>query len=190
MSDQNSETILNLTADIVAAHVANNTVAVGDVPMLIAKVHDALSLLGQDPQPAEEAPTPAVSVRASIKPDYLVCLEDGKKLKMLRRYLMTRYSMTPEDYRRKWNLPKDYPMVAPNYAEQRRSLAHSIGLGRKRDVADDVVATPEPEAAEAPKRGRKPKAAAPAPAPAPEPAGEDAPAPKRRGRPRKQPAEA
>ncbi len=177
MSDQNSETILTLTADIVAAHVANNTVAVVDVPSLIAKVHDALANLGQKPEEAEEAPTPAVSIRSSIKPDYLVCLEDGKKLKMLRRYLMTRYSMTPDDYRRKWNLPKDYPMVAPNYAEQRRSLAHSIGLGRKRDVAP---AAAEAVAEAAPKRGRgRPKAAA-APAPATD-------APKRRGRPRKQP---
>lgn len=125
------ETLITLTADIVAAHVSNNSVSVSDLPTLIANVHGALSGLGARPAVAEVAPEPAVSVRASIKPDYLVCLEDGKKLKMLKRHLMTHYGMTPDDYRAKWGLPKDYPMVAPNYAEQRRSLAVKIGLGRK-----------------------------------------------------------
>ncbi len=125
------ETLITLTADIVAAHVSNNSVSVSDLPTLIANVHGALSGLGVRPAVAEVAPEPAVSVRASIKPDYLVCLEDGKKLKMLKRHLMTHYGMTPDDYRAKWGLPKDYPMVAPNYAEQRRSLAVKIGLGRK-----------------------------------------------------------
>jgi predicted transcriptional regulator len=126
-----SETLITLTADIVSAHVSNNDVAVGDVPHLIQNVHDALAQLGQPaPEPAAKQ-EPAVSVRASIKPDYIVCLEDGKKLKMLKRHLMTHYAMTPEQYRAKWNLPADYPMVAPNYAEQRRSLAKKIGLGTR-----------------------------------------------------------
>lgn len=125
------ETLITLTADIVAAHVSNNSVAVSDLPNLISNVHGALAALGGTPAPVEAKLEPAVSVRASIKPDYIICLEDGKKLKMLKRHLMTHYGMTPDDYRAKWGLPKDYPMVAPNYAEQRRSLAVKIGLGRK-----------------------------------------------------------
>ncbi|ATI80433.1 MULTISPECIES: MucR family transcriptional regulator [Sphingobium] len=127
-----SELLVTLTSDIVAAHVSNNSVAVSDVATLIQNVHAALTGLST-PAPAPEVkPEPAVSVRASIKPDYIICLEDGKKLKMLKRHLMTHYQMTPEDYRAKWGLPADYPMVAPNYAEQRRSLAKKIGLGTKR----------------------------------------------------------
>ncbi|MGL4313511.1 MAG: MucR family transcriptional regulator [Sphingomonas sp.] len=126
------ETLITLTADIVAAHVSNNSVAVSDLPTLINNVHGALSSLGSPAPEPEIKQEPAVSVRASIKPDYIVCLEDGKKLKMLKRHLMTHYNMTPEQYRTKWNLPADYPMVAPNYAEQRRSLAKKIGLGTKR----------------------------------------------------------
>ena len=125
------ETLITLTSDIVAAHVSNNDVAVDDVPSLITNVFGALSGLGQAAEPAEERPEPAVSVRSSVKPDYIVCLEDGKILKMLKRYLRTNYDMTPEDYRARWNLPSDYPMVAPNYAEKRRDLAKKIGLGRK-----------------------------------------------------------
>lgn len=125
------ETLITLTSDIVAAHVSNNDVAVDDVPGLITNVFGALSSLGEQAEPAEERPEPAVSVRASVKPDYIVCLEDGKKLKMLKRYLRTNYDMTPEEYRARWNLPSDYPMVAPNYAEKRRDLAKKIGLGRK-----------------------------------------------------------
>ncbi len=126
------ETIITLTADIVAAHVSNNSVAVNDLPTLISNVHTALASLGS-PAPAPEVKQePAVSVRASIKPDFIVCLEDGKKLKMLKRHLMTHYQMTPDQYRTKWGLPADYPMVAPNYAEQRRTLAKKIGLGTKR----------------------------------------------------------
>lgn len=128
MSDNS---LLELTADIVASHLSNNTVAVGDVPTLIRNVHDSLKGLGQvAPEPEPEL-KPAVSIRASVKPDYIVCLEDGKKLKMLKRHLMTHYQMTPADYRAKWGLPADYPMVAPNYAEQRKALAVKIGLGRK-----------------------------------------------------------
>ena len=126
------ETLITLTADIVAAHVSNNSVAVSDLPILIQNVHGALANLGTPVPEPEVKQVPAVSVRASIRPDYLVCLEDGKKLKMLKRHLMTHYQMTPEQYRAKWNLPADYPMVAPNYAEQRRSLAKKIGLGTKR----------------------------------------------------------
>lgn len=126
------ETLITLTADIVAAHVSNNSVAVSDIPTLIENVHRALNGLSPSEVVAEvERPEPAVSVRASIKPDYIVCLEDGKKLKMLKRHLMTHYNMTPDDYRARWNLPADYPMVAPNYAATRRELAKKIGLGRK-----------------------------------------------------------
>jgi len=134
MSDNNglNETLIALTADIVSAHVSNNSVAVSDLPLLIQNVHNALSSLGDELVEPEVKQEPAVSIRASIKPDYIVCLEDGKKLKMLKRHLMTHYQMTPEQYRAKWNLPADYPMVAPNYAEQRRSLAKKIGLGTKR----------------------------------------------------------
>ena len=125
------ETIITLTADIVAAHVSNNSVAVNDLPTLIANVHTALASLGTPRVPIIEKQEPAVSIRASIKPDYVICLEDGKKLKMLKRHLMTHYGMTPDQYRTKWGLPNDYPMVAPNYAEQRRVLAKQIGLGTK-----------------------------------------------------------
>lgn len=127
-----SETLIALTADIVSAHVSNNSVAVSDLPQLIQNVHNALATLGGEISEPEIKQEPAVSVRSSIKPDYIVCLEDGKKLKMLKRHLMTHYQLTPEQYRAKWNLPADYPMVAPNYAEQRRSLAKKIGLGTKR----------------------------------------------------------
>ncbi|MEM8825977.1 MAG: MucR family transcriptional regulator [Pseudomonadota bacterium] len=125
------EDMMGLTAEIVSAHVGNNTVAVSDLPTLIQQVYKALSDLSSEGE-EEEPQEPAVSIRSSIKPDYIVCLEDGKKLKMLKRHLMTSYNMTPDDYRRKWNLPSDYPMVAPNYAKQRRELAKKIGLGTKR----------------------------------------------------------
>ncbi|AMK20529.1 MULTISPECIES: MucR family transcriptional regulator [Sphingomonadales] len=129
-----NENLITLTADIVAAHVTNNKVEVGDIPRLIGSVYDALASVGQPGKPEQQAPVPAVSIRASIKPDYIVCLEDGKKLKMLKRHLMTHYQMTPDQYRAKWGLPADYPMVAPNYAEQRRELAKKIGLGRQPTV--------------------------------------------------------
>jgi len=124
--------LLTLTADIVAAHVSNNSVAVNDLPNLIANVHGALSGISSSRNAPEAKPEPKVPIRSSIKPDFIVCLEDGKKLKMLKRHLMTHYQMTPDQYRQKWGLPADYPMVAPNYAEQRRTLAKSIGLGTKR----------------------------------------------------------
>jgi len=126
-----SETLITLTSDIVAAHVANNSVGVDDLPTLISSVYGALAGLGNVAVVEEARPEPAVSIRASVKPDYIVCLEDGKKLKMLKRHLMTHYKLTPDEYRRRWGLPADYPMVAPNYAEKRRELAKKIGLGRK-----------------------------------------------------------
>jgi predicted transcriptional regulator len=130
--DSGDETLIALTADIVAAHVSNNSVAVNDLPLLIRNVHGALAGLTSPAAEPEGKPEPKVPVRSSIKPDYIVCLEDGKKLKMLKRHLMTHYQMTPDQYRQKWGLNADYPMVAPNYAEQRRTLAKSIGLGTKR----------------------------------------------------------
>jgi predicted transcriptional regulator len=126
------DTLLALTADIVAAHVSNNSVAVNDLPNLIQNVHSALSAISRSSSGPEPRPEPKVSIRSSVKPDYIVCLEDGKKLKMLKRHLMTHYNLTPDQYRQKWGLSADYPMVAPNYAEQRRKLAKSIGLGTKR----------------------------------------------------------
>ncbi|HEX6217649.1 MAG TPA: MucR family transcriptional regulator [Sphingomicrobium sp.] len=126
------DTLLTLTADIVAAHVSNNSVAVNDLPNLIQNVHSALSGISASRSAPEAKPEPKVPIRSSVKPDYIVCLEDGKRLKMLKRHLMTHYGLTPDQYRQKWGLPADYPMVAPNYAEQRRKLAKSIGLGTKR----------------------------------------------------------
>jgi predicted transcriptional regulator len=126
------DTLLTLTADIVAAHVSNNSVAVNDLPNLIQNVHQALSGISTTSSAAEAKPEPKVSIRSSIKPDYISCLECGKMQKMLKRHLMTNHEMTPVDYRQKWGLSADYPMVAPNYAEQRRTLAKSIGLGTKR----------------------------------------------------------
>jgi predicted transcriptional regulator len=127
-----SESLMIMTADIAAAHVSNNSVAISDLPLLIQNIFGALSGLSGKPVVVTPKQEPAVSIRASIKPDYIVCLEDGKKLKMLKRHLMTHYQMTPDEYRAKWNLPADYPMVAPNYAEQRRMLAKKIGLGTTR----------------------------------------------------------
>ncbi|HNW18919.1 MAG TPA: MucR family transcriptional regulator [Sphingorhabdus lacus] len=129
-SNDAAELLITLTADIVAAHVSNNSVAVSDVPTLIGNVHAALAGLSNEVAAPEVVLEPAVPVRTSIKRDYIICLEDGKKLKMLKRHLMTHYGMTPDDYRAKWGLAADYPMVAPAYAEQRRVLAKAIGLGR------------------------------------------------------------
>ena len=124
--------VLALTAQIVAAHVSNNSVQHNDLPGLITEVHRALLGLGKPAEPAPVArPEPAVPVKKSITPAYLVCLEDGKKLKMLKRHLMTHYNLTPEQYRERWGLPPDYPMVAANYAQHRSSLAKSIGLGTR-----------------------------------------------------------
>jgi predicted transcriptional regulator len=125
----NPEELLSLTSDIVAAHVSNNTVAVSDLPGLIEQVYKTLSGVGGTGDAAADRPTPAVPIKKSITPDFIICLEDGKKLKMLKRHLKTAYDMTPDDYRERWGLPSDYPMVAPNYAKQRSSLAKAIGLG-------------------------------------------------------------
>jgi predicted transcriptional regulator len=129
-TNENNEMLITLTADIVAAHVSNNSVAVSDLPTLIGNVHSALSGLSAGSAPAGPPQEPAVPIRSSVKRDYIVCLESGKKLKMLKRHLMTHYGMTPDDYRAKWGLAADYPMVAPAYAETRRDLAKAIGLGR------------------------------------------------------------
>src|ERR1700756_5327924 len=131
IEDANAGDLLALTTEIVAAHVSNNTVAVADLPTLINQVYQSLSTIGSGPVPVAERPQPAVSIKKSIHPDYIVCLEDGKKLKMLKRHLKTAYDMSPEEYRERWGLPADYPMVAPNYAQHRSSLAKKIGLGTK-----------------------------------------------------------
>lgn len=128
MSDEN---LLAMTADIVAAHVSNNSVGMSDLATLITNVHGALAGLQTPAEATIVKQEPAVSIRSSVKPAYIICLEDGKKLKMLKRHLRTTYDMTPDEYRAKWGLPTDYPMVAPDYAAQRRDLAHKIGLGRK-----------------------------------------------------------
>jgi predicted transcriptional regulator len=131
-NEETDDTLLTLTADIVAAHVSNNSVAVNDLPNLIQNVHGALNGIARQGSAPEAKPEPRVPIRSSVKPDFIVCLEDGKRLKMLKRHLMTHYNLTPDQYRQKWGLSPDYPMVAPNYAEQRRTLAKSIGLGTKR----------------------------------------------------------
>jgi predicted transcriptional regulator len=131
MTDSPANDLLGLTTEIVAAHVANNSVSLNDLGSLITQVHATLSALGTAPTAAAppEKKEPSVSIKKSITPDYLICLEDGKRLKMLKRHLSTAYDMTPDQYRAKWGLPRDYPMVAPNYAAKRSALAKSIGLG-------------------------------------------------------------
>jgi len=124
-------TLLSLTTEIVAAHVSNNTVPLAELPNLIDQVYKTLATSSAEPAPVAERPQPAVPVKKSITPDYIICLEDGKRLKMLKRHLKTAYNMTPEEYRDRWQLPSDYPMVAPNYARQRSSLAKEIGLGTR-----------------------------------------------------------
>jgi predicted transcriptional regulator len=125
------ETLLDHVADIVSAHVSNNSVSANDLPGLIQSVYASLAALGQAPEPVEEKLTPAVSVRASVKPDAVTCLDCGARMKMLKRHLGTDHGMTPAEYRARWNLPADYPMVAPDYAAKRKELAVRIGLGRK-----------------------------------------------------------
>ena len=127
---ENRSELLELTSEIVAAHVSNNTLAVNDLPQLIKDVYFTLANVDEN-QGIPERLNPPVSIKKSVTPDYIVCLEDGKKLKMLKRHLKTAYNMTPEEYRQRWNLPLDYPMVAPNYAKHRSDLAKEIGLGRK-----------------------------------------------------------
>jgi len=151
-----SQQLVELTADIVSAHVANNNVAVGDVATLVEKVYQALSSLGAPaPEPQQEK-QPVVSVRASIKPDYLVCMECGRKQKTLKRHLENAHGMSPDQYRTDYGLPRDYPMVAPEYSKKRSAMAHAIGLGRK--AKDEAVEAP----AAGRGRGRAAKRAAPA----------------------------
>jgi predicted transcriptional regulator len=130
---QNKEMLIELTADVVAAYVSNNPVPAGDLPNLISDVHSALGKVGAagEQAPADK-PKPAVNPKRSITDDYIICLEDGKKFKSLKRHLMTHYGLTPEQYREKWGLDSNYPMVAPNYAAARSQLAKKMGLGRKR----------------------------------------------------------
>lgn len=133
VGETTSQNYIELTADIVSAYVSNNSVSAGDIPGLINQVHSALMRVsaGQVDAPAEPL-KPAISVKKSITPEHIVCLEDGKKFKSLKRHLRTQYSMTPEQYREKWGLPPDYPMVAPNYAAARSELAKQMGLGQQR----------------------------------------------------------
>ena len=126
-----SDDLLNLTAQIVSAHVGRNTGEVEDLPRVIQQVYSTLTDLGKEPKPEPEKLVPAVPIEKSVTPDYIVCLEDGKQLKMLKRHLKTAYNMTPEEYRERWGLSPEYPMVAPNYASQRSKLAKQIGLGTK-----------------------------------------------------------
>lgn len=128
--------IVEMTADLVSAYVSNNPVPVSELPALIAQVHQSLTgLSGATPAKVEEAPKPAVNPKRSVHDDFIVCLEDGKKFKSLKRHLGVHYGLTPDEYRAKWGLKSDYPMVAPNYAAQRSALAKSSGLGRKTVVA-------------------------------------------------------
>jgi predicted transcriptional regulator len=133
VTDSLNANYIELAADIVSAYVANNSVPAADLPSLIASVHASLAFLADGAKQEPEQPlVPAVPVKKSIQPDYIVCLEDGKKFKSLKRHLRTAYDMTPDQYRAKWGLPHDYPMVAPNYAAARSELAKSMGLGQKR----------------------------------------------------------
>ena len=140
MSDQMTSNLLTLTAQIVAAHVSNSNMDVSALPSLIQSVYRSLSTAGNVEAAAPTLLTPAVPIKKSVFPDYIICLEDGKRLKMLKRHLHTSYGLTPDAYRAKWGLPRDYPMVAPNYAATRSSLAKQIGLGRKPETA---VAEPD-----------------------------------------------
>ncbi|KCZ46788.1 MucR family transcriptional regulator [Hyphomonas pacifica] len=134
MTDQNGSVekvaLIELATEIVAAYVGNNTVKSDELPGLIRNVHASLASLNGQPEPEKEAPKPAVPVRKSIGEDFLICLEDGKKFKSLKRHLRSKYDMTPEEYREKWGLPADYPMVAPGYSKQRSKLAKQMGLGK------------------------------------------------------------
>ena len=184
MEDKNQ--LVELTADIAAAYLSANTVPAGDLAGLIQTIHQALSGVSSGaPAQAAEPAKPAVPLKKSITPDYLISLEDGKKYKSLKRHLRTKYNMTPEDYRTKWGLPKDYPMVAPNYAKARSEMARSMGLGQGGRGRKKAAGNNGAGAKAAPKatRGRPPKAAAAAAA-APAAA---APAKRGPGRPRKNP---
>ncbi len=133
MSENASSIYIGLAADIVSAYVSNNSVPAGDLPGLISEVHLALARVGNGAAEASaQAPKPAIAIKKSVTPDYIICLEDGKKFKSLKRHLRTQYNLTPEQYREKWGLAPDYPMVAPNYAKARSDLAKEMGLGQQR----------------------------------------------------------
>ena len=132
MSEKPShEELLHLTTEIVSSYVSHNSIGAHEISPIIENTYKTLSVLGQNDDALADRPQPAVPIKKSIQPDYLICLEDGKKLKMLKRHLKTAYDMSPEEYRERWGLPADYPMVAPNYAERRSKLAKDIGLGTK-----------------------------------------------------------
>ncbi|MER9227020.1 MucR family transcriptional regulator [Mesorhizobium sp. M0664] len=154
--EQNKQAdLISITADIVSAYVSNNPLPVGELPKLIEDVYVALQGVGTPVAPTAAKLEPAVSIKKSVSPDFIICLEDGKKFKSLKRHIGTHYNLSPDEYRQKWNLPSDYPMVAPNYAATRSALAKSTGLGRK-------AAAPEIAAAEKPKRSARAAAATPA----------------------------
>lgn len=132
MNDSEDNGLIGMTVEIVSSYVANNSLQAAALPDLIRSVHAAIVGLTEETEAPPAAAEPAVAISKSVTPDHIVCLEDGRKLKMLKRYLRTRYDMTPEEYREKWNLPADYPMVAPNYAKVRSRHAKQIGLGKKR----------------------------------------------------------
>jgi predicted transcriptional regulator len=145
LSDESKATsvsdFLELSADVVSAFVSNNAVAAADLPKLIGEVHAAITTLAKGAEPVHAEPQqPAVSVRKSVTPDFIICLEDGKKFKSLKRHLRTTYNMSPEEYRAKWGLAGDYPMVAPNYAAARSALAKQMGLGQQRTKAVEPAA--------------------------------------------------
>jgi predicted transcriptional regulator len=153
---------LEIVADIVSAYVSNNSVASGDLAALIGNVHQALlRVSGGTPEEVAEAPKPAVPIKKSVTPDHIICLEDGKKFKSLKRHLRTRYDMSPQEYRAKWGLASDYPMVAPNYAEKRSALARSMGLGRRASAEAEVPASqkvPAGRAKKVPATAKAPRA--------------------------------
>jgi len=150
---EDKSNLTEMVVGIISAFVSNNSVPTAELPSLITNVHKAMSSLatGEEIKPVETL-TPAVSIKKSIGPDYIICLDDGRKFKSLKRHLRTKYGMSPEDYRAKWNLPKDYPMVAPAYAEARSNLAKQMGLGQGGRKAPSSAPAP------AVKRGRKPAA--------------------------------
>jgi len=166
MTDQPQSALLHHTAAVVSAHLMHNKVAPEALPQLIQSVYQALSGLGTAPETAPTRPEPAVAIRRSVFPDHIVCLEDGAKMKMLKRYIQVRFGLTPAAYRERWGLPSDYPMVAPNYAERRSALARQIGLGRKPAAelsAETEASAPEPDTVVSvpakPRTRRKPSAA-------------------------------
>jgi predicted transcriptional regulator len=152
---QNTPNTIELAAEIVAAFVSNNSVPMAELPALIGSIHAALTSVatGATEQPTEEPKAPAVSIKKSVQPDYIVCLDDGKRFKSLKRHLRTTYNLTPDEYRTKWGLAHDYPMVAPNYAAARSELAKQMGLGARRRKPESTAP------AAAPTKGRRKKAA-------------------------------